>query len=442
MKRAIIKKIGGIFVENREEQIAEYTNYCLNCKVKPCQKGCPLENDIPSFIQSVKNNKIEEAFQILTKTTVLGSLCGRICPHFKQCQGSCVRGIKGDPVSIGEVEAYVFDKALDLGLKISKQEKEGLIGKKVAILGSGPSSLTAAAFLAREGINVTIYEKQEKLGGILRYGIPAFRLEKDILDKTIDMVLKIGIKVKKEQELGKNLFLNELEKEYDAIFIGIGANKSSKMGIAGEELKGVYGGNELLETGNHPNYTGKKVAVIGGGNVAMDTARTIKRMGAEKVFVIYRRAEEQMPAEKKEIEEAKAEGIQFLFQNNIVKIIGNEKQKVKKIECIKTELVQKEGEERKSPVNIVGSNYELEMDYVVMAVGSKTDRELLTTLDMELTNYGYLKVNERYQTSKKKIFAGGDLIGTKATVAWAARSGREAASRIKEFLEQEQKKHD
>lgn len=421
-------------MENREEQIAEYTNYCLNCKVKPCQKGCPLENDIPNFIQSVKNNKIEEAFQTLIKTTVLGSLCGRICPHFKQCQGSCVRGIKGNPVSIGEVEAYVFDKAIEKGLKINKEINESLKGKKVAIIGSGPSSLTAAAFLAREGITVTIYEKQEKLGGILRYGIPSFRLGKEILDKTINIILELGIKVKTEQNLGENLFLSDLEKEYDAVFLGIGANKSSKMEIEGEELKGVYGGNELLEKGIHPNYTGKKVAVIGGGNVAMDTARTIKRMGAEKVFVIYRRAEEQMPAEKKEIEEAKVEGIKFLFQNNIVKIIGNEKQEVEKIECIKTELVQKEGEARKSPVNIIGSNYEMEMDYVVMAVGSKTDRELLSTLDMELTNYGYLKVNEKYQTSKKKIFAGGDLIGTKATVAWAARSGREAAKEIKEFL--------
>lgn len=421
-------------MENREEQIAEYTNYCLNCKVKPCQKGCPLENDIPNFIQSVKNNKIEEAFQTLIKTTILGSLCGRICPHFKQCQGSCVRGIKGNPVSIGEVEAYVFDKAIEKGLKINKEINESLKGKKVAIIGSGPSSLTAAAFLAREGVTVTIYEKQEKLGGILRYGIPSFRLGKEILDKTINIILELGIKVKTEQNLGENLFLSDLEKEYDAVFLGIGANKSSKMEIEGEELKGVYGGNELLEKGIHPNYTGKKVAVIGGGNVAMDTARTIKRMGAEKVFVIYRRAEEQMPAEKKEIEEAKIEGIKFLFQNNIVKIIGNEKQEVEKIECIKTELVQKEGEARKSPVNIVGSNYEMEMDYVVMAVGSKTDRELLSTLDMELTNYGYLKVNEKYQTSKKKIFAGGDLIGTKATVAWAARSGREAAKEIKEFL--------
>ena len=421
-------------MENREEQIAEYTNYCLNCKVKPCQKGCPLENDIPNFIQSVKNNKIEEAFQTLIKTTVLGSLCGRICPHFKQCQGSCVRGIKGNPVSIGEVEAYVFDKAIEKGLKINKEINESLKGKKVAIIGSGPSSLTAAAFLAREGITVTIYEKQEKLGGILRYGIPSFRLGKEILDKTINIILELGIKVKTEQNLEENLFLSDLEKEYDAVFLGIGANKSSKMEIEGEELKGVYGGNELLEKGIHPNYTGKKVAVIGGGNVAMDTARTIKRMGAEKVFVIYRRAEEQMPAEKKEIEEAKIEGIKFLFQNNIVKIIGNEKQEVEKIECIKTELVQKEGEARKSPVNIVGSNYEMEMDYVVMAVGSKTDRELLSTLDMELTNYGYLKVNEKYQTSKKKIFAGGDLIGTKATVAWAARSGRNASEEIIKYL--------
>ena len=226
-------------------------------------------------------------------------------------------------------------------------------------------------------------------------------------------------------------YQEELKKNYDAVFLGIGANVPAKMNIPGEELEGVFGGNTLLENGNHPDYTDKIVAVSGGGNVAMDCARTIKRMGAKKVYVIYRRAEEQMPAEKKEIADAKNEGIEFLFQNNIVKIIGDEKvEKVEKVECIKTELVQKEGETRLLPVNIEGSNYELDVDYVVMAVGSKPDKNILSKLNLELNEWGYIKVDENYKTSDDKVYAGGDLIGQKATVAWAAKAGRDAAKAI------------
>ena len=358
------------------ENIQKYTEYCLNCPVKPCSnKGCPLNNDIPTFIKLVKEGKIEEAYKILSKTTVLGSICGRICPHMKQCEGSCVRGIKGEPVQIGEIEAFIFDEALKNKWYKNIEKTSDLEGKKVAVVGSGPAGLTCASFLARSGAEVTIYEKYNKLGGILRHGIPDFRLEKDILDKTIGAILDIGIKVEYNKELGKNLNIENLEKEYDAIFLGFGANIPSKMNIEGEDLEGVYGGNSLLEKGNHPSYRGKKVAVIGGGNVAMDCSRTIKKLGADKVYVIYRRAKKQMPAESKEIEEAKKEGIEFLFQNNIVKIIGNEK--VEKIECIKTQLVKKEGETREVPVNIDGSNYEIDIDYVVMAVGSSPEKELL-----------------------------------------------------------------
>ena len=415
------------------EEIQKYSEYCLNCPTKPCsQNGCPLNNDIPAFIKQIKEGNIEEAYRILSKTTILGSICGRICPHMKQCQGSCIRGIKGDPVQIGEIEAFVFDKALKNKWYKNIEKTTELQGKRVAVVGSGPSGLTCASFLARSGAEVTIYEKYNKLGGILEHGIPNFRLEKNILNRTIEAILDMGIKVEYNKELGKNLNLEDLEKEYDAIFLGIGANIPSKMNIEGENLEGVYGGNCLLEKGEHPSYIGKKVAVIGGGNVAMDCARTIKKLGAEKVYVIYRRAEKQMPAESKEIEEAKKEGIEFLFQNNIVKILG--KNKVEKIECIKTKLIKKEGELREVPVNIDYSNYEMEIDYVVMAVGSEVEKELINKLGLKINKWGYIEVNEEHCTSKKGIYAGGDVVGDKGTVAWAARAGRDVAEIIKQNL--------
>ena len=308
------------------DTIQKYTEYCLNCPVKPCSnKGCPLNNDIPTFIKNVKEGKIEEAYSILSKTTVLGSICGRICPHMKQCEGSCIRGIKGEPVQIGEIEAYVFDEAIKNEWYKNIEKTTELQGKKVAVIGSGPAGLTCAYFLARSGAEVTIFEKSHELGGILSHGIPKFRLEKSILSKTINVILSMDVKAKYNMELGKNLYLDNLQKEYDSIFIGIGANVSSKMDIEGENLIGVFGGNELLENNNHPNYLNKKVAVIGGGNVAMDTARTVKKLGANKVYVIYRRAEEQMPAEDKEIKEAKEEGIEFILKNNIIKICNKDK---------------------------------------------------------------------------------------------------------------------
>lgn len=413
--------------------LLEESNRCLNCKVKPCQKACPLGNDIPSFIKFVKEDNLKEAFNVLTQTTVLGAICGRVCPHFKQCKGSCVRGIKSEPISIGELEAYVFDNAFKENYDIKTTNE--LEGKKVAIIGGGPAGLTCAAFLRMSGADVTIYEKQPKLGGITRYGIPDFRLSREIIDKNIEKILNLGIKAECNKALGKDYNLEDLEKEYDAIYLSFGANVSSKMNIPGENLQGVYGGNELLETNILPNYEGKNVAVSGGGNVAMDTARTIKRLGAKNVYVIYRRAKEQMPAEELEIEEAEKEGVEFLFKTNIVKILGNEK--VEKLECIKTELVEKEGEKRPVPVNIENSNYLLDMDYVVMAVGSKPDGEIVSKTKLEVTQYGNIKVDENYMTSKKGIFAGGDLIGTKSTVAWAARSGRNASEAIKKYLLEE-----
>ncbi len=272
-------------------------------------------------------------------------------------------------------------------------------------------------------------------GGILEYGIPEFRLPRDILEKTINKITSIpGIKVETNKELGKDFNLQELSNNYDAVFLAIGSNISSKMNIEGEELEGVYGANELLENKVFPNFKDKKVAVIGGGNVAIDTARTIKRLGAKETYIIYRRAEEQMPAERKEIEEAKKEKIEFLFQNNIVKIIPKDSQKrVEKIECIKTELIQKEEGKRPNPVDIEGSNYLLDMDYVIMAIGSKTEENILKEQGIELNEKGYIKVDENYKTNIENVYAGGDVIGAKATVAWAARIGRNVAEIIKDI---------
>ena len=451
-------------MEALSKEMQEKVNYCLNCKVKPCSnKGCPLNNDIPTFIRLVKEGNMEEAYYTLLKTSILGSVCGRICPHYKQCMGSCVRGIKGESVQIGDIEAYISDYGLEHNLIKNIEKTEELKGKNIAVIGGGPAGLTASYFLAKAGANITIYEKHNSLGGILEHGIPEFRLDPKILEKTINSILSFGINVEynvevmtnneqeitdttnnqerqdkktnniegklKEQEKTK-ISIESIASKYDAIILAIGANVSSKMNIPGEDLDGVYGGNELLENKNYPDFKGKIVAVSGGGNVAMDTARTVARLGAKKVFVIYRRAEEQMPAEKKEIEDAKKEGIEFLFQNNIVKILGETK--VQEIECIKTKLVQKEGEARLSPVNIEGSNYKMRMDYVVMAVGSKPEENDIE--GFEKNKWGYVNTDEEKKTSIKNVYAIGDIAGNKQTVAWAARSGRDVALEIIEKL--------
>lgn len=415
------------------EEIKEKSNYCLNCPVKPCSnKGCPLGNNIPGFIKAVKEEDYKKAYEILSETTVLEAVCGRICPHTKQCEGSCVRGIKSKPVSIGDLEAFVGDVAIKENYKIAT-EIPNKKNKKIAIVGGGPSGLTAAAFLLKSGYSVTLYEKYNYLGGLLVHGIPEFRLPKQIVKQTVQKIINLGLQVNYNQELGRNLSLEQLEERYDAVYLAFGANVTTKMGVEGEELQGVFGGNQLLEKKSHPDYTDKKVAIIGGGNVAMDCARTIKRLGAQEVKVIYRRAEEQMPAENKEIQEAKDEGIEFLFQNNIVKILG--RNKVEKVELIKTELVQKEGESRKSPVNIPNSNYIIDIDYIVMALGSKPE-SFVNYLGLQLNKWGYIQIDENNKTSNPKVFAGGDIAGAKGTVAWAARSGRDAAYTIIDYLKQ------
>lgn len=410
--------------------IKDKANYCLSCKNKSCVKGCPLSNDITDAIKFVKDNDFESAYYKFSETSVLSSICGRVCPHQKQCQGSCIRGIKSESVSIGDIEAFVGDYALENNLKLNSYSNYNKLDKKVAVIGSGPCGITCAATLKRLGVeHVDLYEKKSYLGGLLIHGIPDFRLPKDIVKNTYDKILELGINVEYNMELGKNLSLDTLRKKYDAVFVAIGSNISSKMGIEGESLNGVYGGNELLEYKRYPDFNGKNVAVIGGGNVAMDTSRTVKRLGAHHVYVIYRRAEEQMPAEKKEIKEAKEEGIEFMFLNNIVKILGNEN--VEKIECIKTELVYEEGK-RPYPVNIENSNYTLDIDYVIMAIGSQLEEEAVRNL--EKNEWNKLKIDKNYRTNIKGVYAGGDVAGVKSTVAWASFSGREAAKIIYEDL--------
>ena len=412
------------------DKIIAFTSNCESCVTKPCQIGCPLNNDITGFIKKVKNNEYEEAYEILKKTTVLAPVCGRICPHFQQCQGKCVKGVSYDAVEIGKLETFVGDLALENNWKITAPKETRF---KVAVVGAGPSGLTCAAFLRRNGIGVTLFEKHDYLGGLLVHGIPEFRLPKTTVKQVTDNIVDLGIEVQTGMELGKNLALEDLEKFYDAVFIGIGANLSNKMDIPGEDLNGVYGGNELLEFKNHPEYEGKTVIVSGGGNVAMDVSRTAIRNGAKKVIVVYRRSEKEMPADAKEIEEAKEDGVEFLFLTTITKVLGEGK--VTGIEVLKNELVQKEGESRPSPVPIEGSEYTINCDYVMMAIGSHPE-DYVESFDLE-KNKGRIQIDKDGRTNNPKIFSGGDIAGSKGTVAWASRAGRNAAYAIIEYLKEE-----
>lgn len=411
--------------EKLEVKIA--ASKCETCVTKPCQIGCPLNIDIPEFIENVKNNNYEEAFKVLCKSTVLPSVCGKICPVDKQCQGSCAKKVSYDPVEIGKIESYVGDLAVENGWKLPRKSKKK---ERIAVIGSGPSGLTCAGFLAENGYQVTIYEKHEYLGGLLYHGIPKFRLDKELVSKVIKQILDLGIEVKTNVSLGKDISLKELEKEYDAVFLGLGANVSKMMGLSGEELNGVYGANELLENLVQVDYTSKRVVVIGGGGVSIDMARTAIKEGASEVGIIYRRSRSEMSAEMNDIRAAKKEGIKFLFQTNVIKVIGEDK--VTGIECVKTTL-----DKEKKAINVEGSNFVIDTDVVIMAVGSRADSELLESLKLDVKENGYLMVNSNNQTSNPKIFAAGDLTGAKSTVAWACRNGRDTAYSIMKFLSKE-----
>lgn len=417
-------------------EVEEIRKYCLNCPAKPCEvKGCPLHNHIPQFIHEENE---EKAYYILSETTVLPSICSRVCQVSKQCKASCVRGIRGDSVEINKMEKHLGDNAIKNGYKLRKKENPVLKEKKkVCIIGGGPSGLTCAAFLAMDNVEVTILEKNEKLGGLLEYGIPDFRLNREITKQTINKILDLGVEYKLNTEVGKDVTIEELLKEFDCIYISVGANEPIYT-LKGEN---VLSGNKILEdlnkekikTGSEKKFEklfkNKKIAVSGGGNVAMDVSRTLARLGAD-VSIIYRRSLEEMPAEKEEIEFAKNENVKFLFQNNILNFNSN----TNELELIKTKLVQKEGETRLSPVNIEGTNYREKYDYVILATGSKPNEKLVQALNIETDNHGYIKINENYQTSNEKIFAGGDIAGTKKTVVNASYDGRKAAKSIIAYI--------
>lgn len=414
-------------MEKEKLEVKIAASKCETCVTKPCQIGCPLNIDIPEFIENVKNNNYEEAFKVLCKSTVLPSVCGKICPVDKQCQGSCAKKVSYDPVEIGKIESYVGDLAVENGWKLPRKGKKK---ERIAVIGSGPSGLTCAGFLAENGYQVTIYEKHEYLGGLLYHGIPKFRLNKELVSKVIKQILDLGMEVKTNVSLGKDISLKELEKEYDAVFLGLGANVSKMMGLSGEELNGVYGANELLENLVQVDYTSKRVVVIGGGGVSIDMARTAIKEGASEVGIIYRRSRSEMSAEMNDIRTAKKEGIKFLFQTNVIKVIGEDK--VTGIECVKTTL-----DKEKKAINVEGSNFVIDTDVVIMAVGSRADSELLESLKLDVKENGYLMVNSNNQTSNPKIFAAGDLTGAKSTVAWACRNGRDTAYSIMKFLSKE-----
>lgn len=401
-----------------EEQIIKEASRCLNCKNKPCTKGCPLGNDIPQFIQYTKEKQYKKAYEILKNTTIMPFICGRVCPKSNQCQGSCIKGIKEEPVSIGKIESFIGDLAIENKWYVEDKKHENK--KRIAIVGSGPAGINASFELAQNGYSVCLYEKHEKIGGILRYGIPEYRLDKKYVDILEEKLQNLGVKIHTNQELGKDFSLLDLQEKYDTIILDIGSNTSCKMNIPGEDLKNVFGANELLEENTHPNYENKKVIVIGGGNVALDAARTAKQKGAKEVTVVYRRAREQMPAETVEIEEAMSEDVKFLYQVNVKEIFVN------KVKCTKNMLVKKENEPREVPVEIENSEFEMNSDYVIMAIGSKLNNKI-TEQGIELNEKGYIKADENGMTSIKNIYAIGDCAGNKASVAWASRSGKNVA---------------
>ena len=426
---------------NREEAMEEAAR-CINCKNAQCVKGCPVAIDIPGFIEQIKEGNMEEAYQIISRSSALPSVCGRVCPQ----EGKCIRGIKGEPVSIGKLERFAADWAGENGIKpTGASEKKN---KKVAVIGSGPAGLTCAGDLARMGYDVTIFEALHEAGGVLVYGIPEFRLPKEkVVRREIENVMALGVKIETDVVIGKSTTIDELMQEegFDAVFIGSGAGLPKFMGIPGEQANGVFSANEYLtrsnlmkafdENSTTPIMHGKKVAVVGGGNVAMDAARTALRLGSE-VHIVYRRSEEELPARVEEVHHAKEEGIIFDLLTNPVEILSDENGWVNGIRCIRMELGEPDESGRRRPVEVPGSEFVIDADMVIMSLGTSPNPLISsTTQGLEINRWKCIVASEEDgKTTKEGVYAGGDAVTGAATVILAMGAGKAAAKGIDEYL--------
>ncbi len=429
---------------NQEEATAEASR-CINCKNAQCVKGCPVGINIPGFIHEVKEGNIEEAYKIIGQSSALPAVCGRVCPQESQCEGKCIRGIKGEPISIGKLERFVADYALEHDIKPVGAEVKN--GHKVAVIGSGPAGLTCAGDLAKLGYDVTVFEALHELGGVLVYGIPEFRLPKQkVVAKEIDKVKELGVKFESNVVIGKSTTIDQLieDEGFEAVFIGSGAGLPKFMGIPGENANGVFSANEYLTRSNlmkafddsydTPIVAGKKVAVVGGGNVAMDAARTALRLGAE-VHIVYRRSEEELPARVEEVHHAKEEGVQFDLLTNPVEII-EEDGWVKGIKCVRMELGEPDASGRRRPVAVEGSEFVIDVDTVIMSLGTSPNPLISSTTEgLEVNKWKCIVADEETgKTSKEGVYAGGDAVTGAATVILAMGAGKAGAKGIHEFL--------
>ena len=431
---------------NKEEAEAE-AQRCLNCKNPKCVQGCPVNIDIPGFIMKVKEGDVKGAYDVIGLSSSLPAICGRVCPQETQCEGRCVRGIKGESVSIGKLERYVADTAREMGVKPQGAEKKN--GHKVAVIGSGPAGLTCAGDLAKMGYDVTIFEALHKAGGVLVYGIPEFRLPKDaVVEKEIENVKSLGVKIETDCVVGKSATIDDLMKNegFEAVFIGSGAGLPKFMGIPGEQAMGVFSANEYLTRSNlmkafsddsrTPIMKAKKAVIVGGGNVAMDAARTALRLGAE-TYIVYRRSEEELPARREEVHHAKEEGIKFNLLTNPVEIHADENGWVKGITCLRMELGEPDASGRRRPVEIPGSEFYIECDAVIMSLGTSPNPMISsTTKGLDSDRRGCIVADEeKGQTSKEGVFAGGDAVTGAATVILAMGAGKAGAKGIDEYIQ-------